>query len=60
MKKMTYKTFERKLKEGYIEVNAWLGESASIVDVIMYNTAGDSRREVIQLTGKPSREWRTS
>ena len=53
MKKMTYKTFERKMKEGYIEVNAWLVESASIVDVIIYNAAGNSRREVVELTGKP-------
>lgn len=57
MKKMNWRTFERKLKDGYIEVNAWLGESASIVDVIIYNAAGDSRREAIELTGKPSKEW---
>ena len=56
MKRMTWRTFERKLRDGELEVNAW-GRDDNWVDVRLYGRNGSISREVFELTGKPSAEW---
>ncbi len=56
MKRMTWKTFERKLRDGELEVNAW-GRDDNWVDVRLYGRSGSISREVFELTGKPCAEW---
>jgi len=58
--KMAWRTFERKLADGDLEVVAWPGDAGgeNLVDVLLWKKRGGAReRHVVELMGKPSKAW---
>jgi hypothetical protein len=55
MKKVAWKTMQRKMRDGEMEVNAW-GRDNRWADVTTTNARGDRKRQVVEvLNWKPER-----